>query len=95
MTVPSSHSHRDQILDVISQKGRIDRTRLTLDAKLSDLEVSSLDMVDVVFMLEDKFGIELPFNANTNLSEFKTVGDIVQLVETQIAAKKQPAPVRA
>jgi acyl carrier protein len=77
----------DEILDVVAQKALIDRSRLTPEAKLADLNVSSLDMVEVVFALEDKFGIELPFNANTSAGEFQTVGDVIAAVEKQLAAK--------
>lgn len=77
----------DEILDIVAQKAMIDRTKLSPEAKLSDLNVSSLDMVDVVFALEDKFGIHLPFNANINASEFETVGDVIKLVEKQLAVK--------
>jgi len=78
----------DEILDIVAQKALIDRSKLTRDAKLADLNVSSLDMVEVMFALEDKFGVELPFNANTNANEFETVGDVITLVEKQLAAKK-------
>jgi acyl carrier protein len=78
----------DEILDVVAQKAMIDRSKLTPEAKLTDLNVSSLDMVEVIFALEDKFGIELPFNANTNAAEFETVDDVIKLVEKQMAAKK-------
>jgi len=81
----------DEILDVVAQKALIDRSKLTPEAKLSDLNVSSLDMVEVMFALEDKFGIELPFNANTNANEFQTVSDVIALVEKQLAAKKTGA----
>jgi acyl carrier protein len=44
-----------------------------------------------MFALEDKFGIALPFNANTNSNEFQTVGDVIALVEKQLAVKKGAA----
>ena len=81
----------DEILDVVAEKALIDRSKLTREAKLADLNVSSLDMVEVMFALEDKFGIELPFNANTNAKEFETVGDVIALVEKQMAAKNKAA----
>ena len=84
----------DEILDVVAQKAMIDRSKRTVDAKLADLNVSSLDMVEVIFALEDKFGIELPFNANTNSTEFETVGDVIAMVEKQMAAKKPAATQR-
>jgi acyl carrier protein len=77
----------DEILDIVAQKAMVDRSKLTPDAKLSDLNISSLDMVEVIFALEDKLGIEMPFNANTNSQEFKTLGDVIGAVEKQLAAK--------
>ena len=77
----------DEILDIVAQKALLDRSKLTREAKLADLNVSSLDMVEVMFALEDKFGIELPFNANINASTFSTVGDVITFVEKQLAAQ--------
>ncbi len=85
----------DEILDIVAQKAMIDRSKLTPEAKLTDLNVSSLDMVEVIFALEDKFGIQLPFNANTNANEFETVGDVIALVEKQLADKGGKAAVNA
>jgi acyl carrier protein len=81
-------SRIDEILDVVAQKAMVDRGLLMPDAKLSDLNINSLDMVDVMFALEEKFGIELPFNANTPADEFETVGDVIAYVEKQIAEKR-------
>jgi acyl carrier protein len=78
----------DEILDVVAQKALIDRSKLTPEVNLADLSVSSLDMVEVIFALEDKFGVELPFNANTSAGEFKTVGDVIAMVEKQLAQKQ-------
>lgn len=76
----------DDILTIVAQKAMIDRTQLTPETKLSDLNVSSLDMVEVVFAIEDKYGISLPFNANTNAGSLRTVGDVIALVEGEINA---------
>jgi acyl carrier protein len=83
-----SSSRMDEILDIVAQKALINRSKLTPDAKLADLNVSSLDMVDVIFALEDKFGIQLPFNANTSVGDFSTVRDVIVLVENKLAEKQ-------
>ena len=77
----------NEILDIVAQKALIDRSKLTPDLKLADLNVSSLDMVEVVFALEDKFGVQLPFNANTSATELRTVGDVIAMVEKQLTEK--------
>jgi len=77
----------DEILDIVAQKALIDRGKLTPDVKLADLNVSSLDMVEVIFALEDKFEVQLPFNANSSSQEFQTVGDVIAMVEKKLAEK--------
>ncbi|MBV8061158.1 MAG: acyl carrier protein [Alphaproteobacteria bacterium] len=83
-----SNSQIDEIMDIVAQKALLDRSRLKPEARLSDLNVSSLDMVEVVFALEDKFGITLPFNANTDGAGLATVGDVIALVEKQLSVQK-------
>lgn len=81
-------SQIDDILDIVAEKAMVDRGKLTPEARLGDLNISSLDMVEVIFALEDKLGIEMPFNANTSSQEFQTLGDVIAAVERQLAAKK-------
>ena len=82
-------SQIDEILDIIAQKAMVDRSLLKPEAKLSDLNISSLDMVEVIFALEDKLGIEMPFNANTNAQQFTTLGDVIAAVQQQIPAQQK------
>jgi acyl carrier protein len=78
----------DDILDIVAQKAMIDRAKLSAEAKLSELQISSLDVVEIVFALEDKFQIQIPFNANSTAMEFETVGEVIAVVEKLIQAKK-------
>lgn len=78
----------DEILDIVAQKAMIDRAKLSPNAKLTDLQISSLDVVEIVFALEDKFQIQIPFNANSTNMEFGTVGEVIAVVEKLIQAKK-------
>ena len=79
----------DEILDIVAQKAMVDRSKLSLGARLADLQISSLDVVEIVFALEDKFSIQIPFNANSTSVEFETVGEVVTAVEKLINAKKE------
>jgi acyl carrier protein len=81
-------SQIDEIFDIVAQKGAVERHRLTPEAKLAELNIASLDMVEIIFAIEDKFGVQLPFNANTNGQQFRTVADIIQLVDQEVAKKK-------
>jgi len=75
----------DEILDIVSSVALVDRKVLLLDTQVSDLGITSLDMVEIIFALEEKYHIELPFNANTNIQGFRTLGDVVAIVEKIIA----------
>src|ERR1700742_107911 len=79
----------DEILDIVAQKAMVDRSKLSLDAKLSDLQISSLDVIEIVFALEDKFQIQIPFNANSTNMEFERLNEVVSAVEKLIEAKKE------
>lgn len=81
----------NDILDIIAAKAMVPRDKLALEARLTDLSISSLDVVEIVFALEDKFNVELPFNANAQNQEFETLGQVVALVEKQVARKQNPA----
>jgi len=77
----------DEILDIVAHKASTERSKLTPETRLDELNINSLDMVEVIFALEDKFGVHLPFNANTPSGNLGTVGDVIALVEKQLAEK--------
>ncbi len=76
---------KNDVLTIIAEKGRVEVGRLTPDARLADLEIASLDVIEIVFALEERFGIEIPFNANDARKEFDTVGDVLRAVEAAVS----------
>jgi acyl carrier protein len=78
----------EDVLQIIAEKGQVERARLTPDASLADLAIASLDVIEIIFALEDRFDIEIPFNANDARQEFATVGDIVRAVETVVSKSR-------
>ncbi len=77
----------NEVLEIIAAKASVEVASLTLDAKLTDLNIASLDVVEIVFALEEKFDIQIPFNANKAKSEFETVGDVVRAVERLVGGE--------
>jgi acyl carrier protein len=75
------------ILDIMAKETGVPRDRLALDQSLAVLEVPSLDMVQTVFELESRFGIEIPVINNAGSTEFETVGDLVAQVLAAIGQK--------
>lgn len=88
--MPADDSGRTAlILDIVAKETTIDRDRLALDQNLAALEIPSLDMVQTVFELESRFGIDIPVVVNTSGAEFETVGDLVGHV---LAAIREQRP---
>jgi acyl carrier protein len=77
----------DKILALIRETMPEAPAELTLDASLeADLGLTSLDITEVVFSIEDAFDITLDFDAST-ASRFQTVRDVATHVEEIVAGK--------
>ena len=70
----------EEIRDIIAEQLSIDDLdELTLDTSLKDdLNADSLDAVEVIMALEDKYDIEI---AEEDAENFKTIADIVNYIE--------------
>jgi len=69
----------DQIKEILKDTMDIDESKITLDAKLKeDLELDSLDSVELIMSAEEEFGSEIP---DEDVMNFKTVNDIVNYIE--------------
>ena len=77
------------VIAIIAKKKRVDKPTVELSDRLLDLGLESLDAVEMIFDLEEKFDVQIPYNANaTNVrTEFDTVGDVVAAVEKLVAQK--------
>lgn len=70
----------ERILEIIRRHMPQGDTPLSAETPLEDLEIESLDLVEIIFEIEDTFDIEIPYNANEE-NEFTTVGQIVDRVK--------------
>ena len=78
---------REKIFDIIAKEARIDRGTLTLDTKLEDLKIESLDMVQILFGIEDAFDVYVPQDDQS--FKLSTLKDVVDGVKRLVAAKQQ------
>ena len=80
------------VMSVIKKKIRVERSEITMDDRLADLGLESLDALELVFDLEEKFEIEIPVNANdAQIGGFEKVSDVVAAVQKIIDKKAQSA----
>jgi acyl carrier protein len=82
-------SAAEDIVEMIT--GRISPTSgaLQLSEPLDKLGLDSMQVVELIFDIEEKFDIQIPLNANMDI-ESKTVGDLIQAVDQLVAAKAKP-----
>jgi acyl carrier protein len=54
-----------------------ERDELSAEATLEDLDIDSLDLVELAQIVEDEFGVEL---RGDDVKDVKTVGEVINLV---------------
>jgi acyl carrier protein len=85
LSIPSI---RDQVFAIVASQANIDVATLRSESTLKDLGIASLDAIEVLFDIEEKFDITFP-DQGTN---FDT--DTVQsLIDAIVEAKAAPAVV--
>lgn len=73
---------------VISKSLKIPAEQLTDDTKLEDLGAESLQIIEMVFDLEEKFDIDISLNPNAeSRSDFSTIGDVARAVQNLVETK--------
>ena len=69
----------EKLKTIIIEEFEIEEELITMNTTLTDeLDIDSLDLVDLVMTVEDEFSIELPDEA---LEAMKTIGDLVKYIE--------------
>lgn len=58
------------------------------DTLLEEAGFTSYDFVEIIFKIEDRFGIEIDYNANTGVNDARTIGEICNGIGQLIAAKQ-------
>ena len=84
----------DEVQQIIAKALKIPIEKLTPETRLDEIGAESLDVIEIVFELEEKFGINIPFQANqqgksgqpTELP-FGTIGDVANAVKSLVDAK--------
>jgi acyl carrier protein len=77
------------VIDAIARKANVESASLSPATELSSLVLDSLDIVELIFQIEESFDISLPYNANQasmpGAPRLVTVGDVIDLVSAQLS----------
>lgn len=81
---------QEQIISIIAREAVLEPGQVRPEMTLDELGLDSLGLVEMIFAIEETFGISVPFNANeASQSDFdiSSVGAIVGAVERLIAGR--------
>ena len=69
----------EEVKEIMVDTLGCDETKISMEAVLADdLKIDSLDAVELVMAIEEKYGIKIP---DEELSNMKTVADVVSAIE--------------
>jgi acyl carrier protein len=78
----------DDVKQIIAKQVGMPVEQLSADSRLEAIGVESLDVIEIVFALEEKFKIAIPFNANESATAaFETIGQIAAAVQQMLGPK--------
>ena len=68
----------------------VDASKVTLDAKFSNLDADSLDLVELVMALEEEFDVKVEEEELKNITE---VGEAYRLIQSKLPQQDSDVPV--
>ena len=77
----------DRLCAILMKDYKLDAAQLTPDAPLEALGIDSLGVADLLFNIEDAFGISLP----PDPVELLTVGDVARFIDELTDQQQAPA----
>ena len=79
---------QEKILSIIAREAAMEPAEVRPDMTLEELGLDSLGLVEMIFAIEETFGVSVPFNANEPTQgefDISSVGAIVRAVERLIS----------
>jgi acyl carrier protein len=69
------------LLDLLAEEAIIDRKTLVREATLADLGISSLDVISMLFELEEKYGVVIE---ESEMPQMSTLGEMIDFLLARI-----------
>ena len=69
----------DVLRRVIAKQAHLDPSVITPESVLSELGVTSLDLVEIIMTIEDEYEVSIPVDAVEAWNSYKTVANLIEL----------------
>ncbi len=69
----------DKVKELLAEHLDIDASTITAETTFEDLDIDSLDTVEIMMEMEDEFGIEMQYQ-----EVGKTVGELVNYIDSKL-----------
>jgi len=79
----------DIVIAIIAKEMRVDTSRVSVASTMEELQVESLDAIQIIFEIEDRFQVSIPYDKS--IHSLNCVGDIVSMVDRLLLEKKEVA----
>jgi acyl carrier protein len=77
-------SVEEEIKDIVSKIAHIDKSIITREGTFKEMKADSLDIVQALVAVEEKYDIEIP---DEEAQKFTNFGDFVSFVEQEVEKK--------
>ena len=64
---------------MIAEQAHLDPSMITPESVLSELGVTSLDLVEIIVTIEDNYDVTIPVNAVEAWNSYKTFANLIEL----------------
>ena len=81
MSTVTKEQVQERVVEALASFGP-DASQITQTATFEELDIDSLDLVDLAQIVEDEYGVVLK---GDDMKELKTVGDAVDLISARAA----------
>lgn len=71
---------RDELIELVAENLDINKEDIDFDKDISEYDIDSIDMLDFVMAVEDKYDIEF---SDDELDEIEKFSDVVSLIESK------------
>jgi acyl carrier protein len=76
----------ETLVDILVRDYCLDRAKIAPEATLADVGLDSLSLLELMFKIEDRYGVKIQEDTPTNLV---TVSDVVRYIDELLARKLQ------